>query len=108
MAYKLGPTHKKEKREMPAFSESRSAKASSINKFQGSGFFYQLDLYKLSVYFSHTFEVIALLYCCPFHSSFTTSWVERFHIFYLFLGIFSYIVSVIIVSITQYLNMVGS
>ena len=94
---------------MPAFFESRSAKANSTNKFQGSGFFYQLDLYKLSVYFSvATFEIIALLYCCPFHSSFTTSWVERFHIFYLFQGIFSYIVSVIIVSITQYLNMIGS
>ena len=73
MAYKLGPTHKKEKREMPALLESRFAKESSPNKFQGSGFFNQLDLCKLSVYFSvATFEVIALLYCCPFHSSFNT------------------------------------
>ena len=39
MAYKLGPTHKKGKREMPALLESRSAKESSPNKFQGSGFF---------------------------------------------------------------------
>ena len=57
MAYKLGPTHKKGKREMPALLESRSAKESSPNKFQGSGFFF--DLCKLSVYFSvATFEVI--------------------------------------------------
>ena len=62
MAYKLGPTHKKEKREMPALLESRSAKESSPNKFQGSGFFTNLTCVNLVCIFQ--WPRLRSLHCC--------------------------------------------